>query len=53
MRVEEAKPKIERGFYIHPELYGKPEEKGIQWARRPDQMRQMKEQSEKASLPKQ
>jgi hypothetical protein len=53
MRVEEAKPAIERGFFIHPELYGKPEEMGIQWARRQEQMRQTKEQGEKLSLPKQ
>jgi hypothetical protein len=53
MQVEQAKPEIERGFYIHPELYGQPEEMSIQWARRPDQMRQMKEQREKLSLPKQ
>jgi hypothetical protein len=43
MQVEEAKPEIERGFYLHPELYGEPEERGIEWARRAEQMRLMKE----------
>jgi hypothetical protein len=27
--VEEAKPENERGFYIHPALFGQPDEKGI------------------------
>jgi hypothetical protein len=27
--VEEDKPDKERGYYIYPELYGQPEEKGI------------------------
>jgi hypothetical protein len=31
--VEEQKQERERGYYIHPELYGAPEEKGIEWAR--------------------
>ena len=29
IRVEEDKPGKERGYYLHPELYGQPEEKGI------------------------
>jgi hypothetical protein len=37
--VEEAKPESERGFYLHPELYGAPEEKGILWARYPENMK--------------
>ena len=31
--VEEVKPEAERGHYIHPELYGEPEEKSLNWAR--------------------
>ncbi len=27
--VEEVKPDLERGLYLHPELYGQPEELGI------------------------
>jgi hypothetical protein len=29
IRVEEDKPAKERGYYIYPELYGQPEERGI------------------------
>jgi hypothetical protein len=41
--VEEAKETRLRGFYIHPELYGAPEEKQIEWGRHPQMMRKMKE----------
>lgn len=41
--VEEPKDAGLRGFYIHPELYGAPEEKQIEWARHPETMRQAKE----------
>jgi len=47
--VEEAKPERERGYYIHPELYGAPEEKQIEWARHPEVMKRMEEQQEKQS----
>jgi hypothetical protein len=30
--VEEQKNAHERGFYLHPELYGAPEDKGIAWS---------------------
>ncbi len=40
--VEQEKPASERGFYIHPELYGQPAEKQTEWGRHPAQMRQMK-----------
>jgi hypothetical protein len=33
----------ERGYYIHPELYGAPEEEQIEWARHPEMMKRMKE----------
>lgn len=46
--VEQAKDERERGYYIHPELYGAPEEKGIEWARHPEMMRRIKEQREAA-----
>jgi hypothetical protein len=42
--VERNKTQIERGFYAHPELYGQPAEKQIQWARHPDAMRRLKSQ---------
>jgi hypothetical protein len=44
--VEQEKPANERGYYIHPELYGQPEEKGIAWARNPKVMRQIKARRE-------
>ena len=39
--VEQAKPANERGFYIHPELYGQPKEKQTEWGRHPALMKQM------------
>lgn len=41
--VEEVKPEIERGFYLSPEALGQPAEKSIDWARRPELMRQLLE----------
>ena len=31
IEVEEEKPDKERGYYLHPDLYGQPEEKGISY----------------------
>lgn len=33
--VEEAKPELERGFYLHPDAFGQPEEKGLNRSREP------------------
>ena len=41
--VEEKKTEKEQGSYLHPELYDQSEEKGIEWATRPEAMKQMKE----------
>ena len=41
--VEEEKNDRERGFYLHPELYGQPDEKQIEWARHPEVMRRIKQ----------
>jgi hypothetical protein len=41
LQVEVDKPGSERGYYIHPELYGQPKEKGIDWAHQPQLMRQL------------
>ena len=41
--VEEVKPEAERGSYLHPELYGAPEEKGVLWAKFPQATKQWKE----------
>lgn len=46
LQVEVDKPAGERGYYIHPELYGAPAEKQIQWAQHPETMKRMKEQRE-------
>ena len=41
--VEEEKEARLKGFYIHPELYGAPPEKQIEWARHPQMMQRMKD----------
>jgi hypothetical protein len=43
IKVEEDKPEPERGYYLHPELFNQAEELGVQWARHPELMRQIKE----------
>ncbi len=45
--VEEEKETRLRGFYVHPELYGAPAEKQIQWARHPQMMQQIREHGAK------
>jgi len=40
--VEVDKPANERGYYIHPELHGAPEEKGVEWGRHPKEMARMR-----------
>jgi hypothetical protein len=34
--VEQDKPADEQGYYLHPDLYGEPEEKSILHVRHPD-----------------
>jgi hypothetical protein len=41
--VEQEKEAKLRGYYIHPELYGAPPEKQIEWARHPQMMKRMQE----------
>ena len=48
IKVEEDKTERERGFYLHPDAFSQPEERGVEWARNPEMMRQMKETLEKA-----
>lgn len=50
MAVEVMKPARERGYYINPELFGAPIERGIDWARYPQMMKRMKELQEKQAL---
>lgn len=40
MKVEEEKSVEERGYYLHPELYGAPKEKSIERIRHPQQTQQ-------------
>jgi hypothetical protein len=47
IKVEEEKPELERGHYLHPDLYSQPEEKGVDWARNPRLMQHMKEMRKK------
>jgi hypothetical protein len=47
--VEEEKSARERGHYLHPELYGAPEEASIAWARHPETMKHIKEMRTKSS----
>jgi hypothetical protein len=44
--VEEAKPERERGYYLHPKLFGQSEERDVEWARHPELMRRMKAERE-------
>lgn len=46
LKVEEEKPINERGFYLHPEVFNQPEEKGIQWGQRPEMMKRMRARRE-------
>jgi hypothetical protein len=43
IQVEVEKPERERGYYLHPEAYDQPEERGVEWARNPLLMKQLKE----------
>ncbi|HNX52051.1 MAG TPA: hypothetical protein PKL08_17915, partial [Thermoanaerobaculaceae bacterium] len=49
IRVEEEKPGIEQGTYLHPELFGEPEEKGVEWVTRPEEMKRL--QAERTQTP--
>jgi hypothetical protein len=44
--VEEEKPAEERGYYLHPKEQGHVEEKGVEWARHPELMREGKQRRE-------
>lgn len=47
--VEEEKETRLRGYYLHPELYGAPDEKQIEWARHPQTMKRLKALREKGT----
>jgi len=52
MQVEKDKPEKERGYYLNPELFDQPEEKGVEWAHNPEMMRRNKEEREKTKQDK-
>jgi hypothetical protein len=41
--TEREKTAAEQGYYLNPDAYGQPEEKGIEWARHPELMRPAEE----------
>src|SRR5215471_6128947 len=43
LEVEEAKSERERGYYLNPDAYGQPEERGMEWARHPEMMQQRRQ----------
>ena len=49
--VEQDKPAAERGFYLHPELFGASAQKGVLWARYPNAMKNRKVATNKAIQP--
>jgi len=40
--VEEEKPERERGFYLHPDLFGQSEDRDVEWARRPELVKRIR-----------
>ena len=49
-KVEVEKSERERGRYLVPEAFGRPEDRSVEWARHPELMRQMKGQQERVRL---
>lgn len=43
LAVEQAKSEVERGYYLHPELYGEGRERGVEWALQSILLNQIKE----------
>jgi len=41
--VEQDKAAGERGYYLHPELFGQPDQRSVQWARDPEVMQRIKD----------
>ena len=41
--VEEQKSDAERGYFLHPDLYEQPDERHVEWGRRPEVMKRIKE----------
>ena len=41
--VEQPKADKERGFYLHPDLFGQPDEQQVEWGKFPQKMRHLKD----------
>ena len=41
-KAEQGKQDRERGYYLSPDAYGKPAERGIGWARHPEMIQRLK-----------
>ena len=50
IQVEEEKPQGEKGYYLHPVEWGKPEELGIEYARRAEALGSITEEQEAVSM---
>jgi hypothetical protein len=50
--VEEEKPEKERGFYLNPVEWGQSKEKGVEWARHPEMMKQLQAANQPSAQPK-
>lgn len=48
--VEKEKPERERGFFLHPELFGQGEDRGVDWARRPELMKRVRTMKQKLAV---
>ena len=48
--VEQEKPEGERGFYLHPSLFGEKQDRGIEWARRPELLKRVQTMKETPPL---
>jgi hypothetical protein len=51
--VEEMKSESERGLYLHPDAFNQPQERGVEYSRRAEAMKQAAETREKAQTGKQ
>ncbi len=49
VKVEEDKPERERGYYLHPDVFGQPEERGVESVHHPEMMQRLKERREQAN----
>jgi hypothetical protein len=48
IRVEENKPGNEQGYFLHPEVFGEPPERSLEWGRAPEAMRRAREERDRA-----